>query len=68
MVAVQKRQIIEPEKVLVEAFSLVLFSGTYGAQTKGIDDFMYSVINALGMSTVCRCHCLSYSLNKDDYN
>lgn len=66
VVAVQKRQITEPEKVLVEAFSLVLFSDTYGAQTKGIDDFMHSVIHALNRSAVCRCHCLSYSLNKDD--
>lgn len=48
MVAVQKPQIIEPGKVLVEAFSIVLFFFvTYGAQTKETDDFMSSVVQTV---------------------
>lgn len=46
-VAVQKPQIIEPGKVLVEAFSIVTFFVTYGAQTKETDDFMSSVVQTV---------------------
>ena len=43
MVAVQKPPIVDPGKVLAEASSIVQFSVTYGAQTKGTDDFMSPV-------------------------
>lgn len=66
--AVQKRRIIEPEKVLVEGFSVVLFSVAYGAQTKGLDAFIYSVIHALAWSSVWRDQCLSYCQNISVFN
>lgn len=49
MVAVQKPQIIDPGKMLVEASSIVSFSVTYGAQTKETDDFMSSVVTNGGL-------------------
>lgn len=44
MVTVQKPQIIEPRKFLVEVFLVVRCSVTYGVQTKENDDFMSSVV------------------------
>lgn len=63
VVAVQKRRIIEPKKVLGKGFSVVLFCVAYGAQTKGIDDLIYSVKHALGWSLVWGDQCLSHSQN-----
>lgn len=44
MIIVQKPQIIESGKVLVDVFSIVRCSVTYGVPSKETDDFMSAVV------------------------